>query len=96
MATVLISGEVSPVVRFGIRQHRSGALRACSPCCERSMEGPSLKCKGCGRDWSGTRPSAYQLDCGVIVIPGNDGMLRALHEWAEAATGLSLKLSVSD
>lgn len=102
MATVLIKGnradpkDTREGTHFGVRQHSSGMLRACSPCCHRSLSGDVLKCRGCGATWFhlAKELGAYQLNCELTVIDEPFG-ISALREWAEKATGLSLELTVS-
>jgi hypothetical protein len=85
MARILIKGEVAPVVRFGIRQHSDGTLKAASPCCNRSMHGGILRCAGCGKDWVSEAVSPWNLSGPIQVQMMNDSY-EWLREWAAGIT----------
>lgn len=82
MAKILVAGETSPVVRFGIRQHTTGNLKACSPCCNRSMKGQSLQCAGCMETWEHEREGRINLTGEINPLMDN-GILTG---WARKIT----------
>lgn len=97
MAKTLFRGEVSPVVRFGIRQYSDGTLHAASPCCNRGMKDfQAARCKKCGREWWSERPGASNITSAVLVRAGTDGGYRLIRDWARTLTKHnSLELTVS-
>lgn len=99
MAT-LIHGKDTPT-GFGIRQKKSGGLRACSGCCKRSFDaapGDKIKCRGCKKTY--TPIPKYNMT-GEINIRNaqwatNESNSFSAVSWARAVTGLpELQMTVT-